>query len=318
MAGALRGRAASTAVMSVSQPTSPPWPRERPLSATVRPASAIDPEPAPAIRHVRLMGARIAAVTEADAVRAIIAATTGRRGHWTITANLDHLRRYQREPTARGLIDEADLVLADGVPLIWASRLAGAALPERVAGSDIIWSISQAASRSDATVFLLGGDPGVADRAAQVLRARYAGLRVVGTLCPPVGFEADERTLERIGREVLAAAPQIVFVGLGFPKQDLLIKRLRSVLPGTSFIGVGISLSFVAGEVSRAPRWTRSLCLEWAYRLLQEPRRLARRYVRDGVPFAIRLLGSAVWQRGARDRAHWGWDLDSTADSAAG
>jgi N-acetylglucosaminyldiphosphoundecaprenol N-acetyl-beta-D-mannosaminyltransferase len=259
------------------------------------------------------MGARIAAVTEAGAVRAIIDAAAAHRGLWTITANLDHLRRYRREPTARELIDEADLVLADGIPLIWASRLAGAALPERVAGSNIIWSISEAASRRDVSVFLLGGDPGVADRAAQVLRERYAGLAVVGTLCPPLGFETDAQELERIRRTVEEADPQIVFVGLGFPKQDLLIRRLRRLLPSASFIGVGISLSFVAGDVSRAPSWTHKLCLEWAYRLLQEPQRLVRRYLLAGVPFALRLLTSAAWQRirARADRAQWGWDLES-------
>jgi N-acetylglucosaminyldiphosphoundecaprenol N-acetyl-beta-D-mannosaminyltransferase len=237
------------------------------------------------------MGARIAAITEADAVQTIVDAATAGRGHWTITANLDHMRRYRREPIAKALIDRADLVLADGAPLVWASRLAGAALPERVAGSNMIWSISEAASRCQASVYLLGGDPGVADRAAQVLLEQYAGLEVAGTLCPPMGFEQDERELDHIQSQIVEAAPDIVFVGLGFPKQDLLITRLRRLLPHASFIGVGISLSFVAGEVSRAPSWTHGLGLEWLYRLLQEPRRLVHRYLAQGVPFALWLLG---------------------------
>lgn len=265
-------------------------------------------------RCVSIMGAPIAAVTEGEAVNTIVDAAASHRGHWTITANLDHLRRYRSEPAARELIDEADMVLADGAPLVWASRLVGAALPERVAGSDIIWSISEAASQRDASVFLLGGDPGAADRAAKVLRDRFAGLEVVGTFCPPLGFEHDEQELARIEREVTDAAPQIIFVGLGFPKQDVLIKRLRRFLPGAAFIGVGISLSFVAGDVSRAPLWTRKLCLEWFYRLLQEPRRLLRRYVLEGVPFALQLLGSAVrYQLRAEEDASWGWHPDEPA-----
>jgi N-acetylglucosaminyldiphosphoundecaprenol N-acetyl-beta-D-mannosaminyltransferase len=271
-------------------------------------------ETAAPTRRVRVMGARIAAVTEMDAVHAIIAAATARRGHWTITANLDHLRRYQRERIARELLDAADLVLADGIPLIWASRLAGAALPERVAGSNIVWSLSAAACQHETSVFLLGGDPGAAERAAKVLQERYPGLKIAGTLCPPMSFETDLRELELIQRELEAAAPQIVFVGLGFPKQDLLIRRLRGLLPGTSFIGVGISLSFVAGDVARAPNWTHKLCLEWLYRLLQEPRRLARRYVLMGVPFALRLLASAARERirgGGADTTQWGLDLES-------
>jgi N-acetylglucosaminyldiphosphoundecaprenol N-acetyl-beta-D-mannosaminyltransferase len=262
--------------------------------------------------RVRIMGAPIAAVTEADAVRTIVEAATANRGHWTITPNLDHLRRYQREPVARELIDEADLVLADGAPLIWASRLAGVALPERVAGSDMIWAISEAASHQHASVFLLGGDPGVADRAAGVLIEHYTGLEVVGTLCPPLGFENDEQELARIERQVTDATPHIVFVGLPFPKQELLIRRLRATLPHASFIGVGISFSFVAGEVPRASGWTQRLGLEWLHRLVQEPRRLVRRYLVQGVPFALWLLTSAVWHRvdAGSNATRWGRDLE--------
>jgi N-acetylglucosaminyldiphosphoundecaprenol N-acetyl-beta-D-mannosaminyltransferase len=260
--------------------------------------------------RTRVMGVPIAAIHEAEAVRRIIDAVTAQRGLWTITANLDHLRRYRRETVARELINEADLVIADGAPLVWASRLAGAALPERVAGSDMIWSISEAAGRREASVFLLGGDPGVADRAARVLSEHYARLEVVGTLCPAMGFERDERQLDHIQREVARAAPDIVFVGLGFPKQDLLIRRLRKLLPHTSFIGVGMGLGFVAGDVSRAPGWTHGLGLEWLYRLLQEPRRLVRRYLVQGMPFALRLLSSALWHRASSGRGTHGWGLD--------
>jgi hypothetical protein len=113
----------------------------------------------------------------------------------------------------------------------------------------------------------------------------------------------------------VAAGPDIVFVALGFPKQDLLIRRLRYELPSVSFIGVGISLSFVAGDISRAPVWMRRIGFEWFYRLLQEPRRLARRYLFSGVPFVCRLLVSALLHRlrGANvvqaRRDDWGWDL---------
>jgi N-acetylglucosaminyldiphosphoundecaprenol N-acetyl-beta-D-mannosaminyltransferase len=220
------------------------------------------------------------------------------RGHWTITANLDHLRRYHCDPVAKGLIDDADLVVADGMPLIWASRLAGEPLPERVSGSSMVWSICEAASARRQSVFLLGGDPGVAKRAANIFRDSYPELEIAGTACPPVGFEDDARELDRIRHQLTAAAPQIVFVALGFPKQDLLIRILRSSLPHASFLGVGISLSYATGDVSRAPNWICRLGLEWAYRLSQEPtRRLARRYLVDGCPFALRLMVSAARHR---------------------
>jgi N-acetylglucosaminyldiphosphoundecaprenol N-acetyl-beta-D-mannosaminyltransferase len=247
------------------------------------------------VRCARLMDARIAAVTEADAVRMILDAAEAGQGHWTITANLDHVRRYHRNPEERTLIEEADLVVADGMPLIWASRLSRQRLPERVSGSSMVWAICEAAQARGQSIFLLGGDPGVAERAARVFTARYRGLRIAGTACPPFGFEHDEAELERIRTQVTEAQPQVVFVALGFPKQDFLIRLLRDALPGASLLGVGISLSYATRELSRAPDWVCRVGFEWAYRFVQEPtRRLARRYLIDGLPFGIQLMASSA------------------------
>jgi N-acetylglucosaminyldiphosphoundecaprenol N-acetyl-beta-D-mannosaminyltransferase len=270
---------------------------------TLTPGTSSDNVSAEPARVNRFMGAPMGVVTEADAVRAIVDAAEAGRGHWTITANLDHIRRYHRDPVQRALIDDADLVVADGMPLIWASHLAGEPLPERVSGSSMVWSICEAASARGQSVFLLGGDPGVAERAADVFRDRYPSLEIAGTACPLVGFESDEQELIRIERAVTEAAPRIVFVALGFPKQDLLIRHLRDSIPRASFLGVGISLSYATGDVSRAPGWICGLGLEWAYRLSQEPtRRLARRYLVDGLPFGLRMMMSAARHR-ARRRA---------------
>jgi N-acetylglucosaminyldiphosphoundecaprenol N-acetyl-beta-D-mannosaminyltransferase len=253
------------------------------------------------------MGASFDAVTEAEAVGAIVGASGGERGCWVITANLDHLRRYRQEVVARRMFEEADLVVADGMPIVWASRLLGASLPERIAGSNMISSISAVAGTANRSIFLLGGMPGVAERAAAALMDSTPGLRVAGTLCPRFGFERDPIALKQIRAALVAAEPAIVFVALGFPKQDLLIRRLRPALPSASFVGVGISLSFIAGEIPRAPMWVRRSGLEWAHRLTQEPRRLARRYLLHGLPFALRLLTGATVHR-ALDDYHWGWD----------
>ncbi len=172
----------------------------------------------------------------------------------------------------------------------------------------MVWSICETASARGLSVFLLGGDPGVAERAAQVFRERYPGLEIAGTACPPVGFESDEHELDRVRRQVTEAGPQIVFVALGFPKQDLLIRGLRSALPGASFLGVGISLSYATGDVARAPDWLCRLGLEWAHRLSQEPTlRLTRRYLVDGLPFGLRLMLSATQHR-VRRGGTGSWD----------
>jgi N-acetylglucosaminyldiphosphoundecaprenol N-acetyl-beta-D-mannosaminyltransferase len=269
--------------------------------STLTPGYSSDDVAAEPVRVTRFMGAPMGVVTETDAVRAIVDAAEMGRGHWTITANLDHIRRYHRDPVQRALIDDADLVVADGMPLIWASRLAGEPLPERVSGSSMVWSICDAARARGQSIFLLGGDPGVADRAAEVFRRRYPGLEIAGTVCPLLGFDSDERELSRIEQQLCDTVPMIVFVALGFPKQDLLIRKLRTCLPGASFLGVGISLSYATGELSRPPNWICALGLEWAYRLWQEPtRRLVRRYLLDGMPFALRLTFSALRHRVSR------------------
>jgi N-acetylglucosaminyldiphosphoundecaprenol N-acetyl-beta-D-mannosaminyltransferase len=276
------------------------------MAKTSPPGYSTDDVAAPPQPSMRLMGAPMAVVTEAHAVQTIVDAAEAGRGHWTITANLDHLRRYHSDYGDRSLIDEADLVVADGMPLIWASRVAGEPLPERVSGSSMVWSICEAARTRGQSVYLLGGDAGVAERAAEVFRTRYPGLEIVGTACPPLGFEDDQQEISRIQREAVDAAPRIVFVALGFPKQDHLIRILRSSLPNTAFLGVGISLSYATGDVSRAPVWICRLGLEWAYRLSQEPtRRLARRYLVDGLPFGLRLMGSALRHRLRRGGGSW-------------
>ena len=247
-----------------------------------------------------VMGLRFAAQTERGTARWCVERAASGDGGWVVTANLDHLRRYQGDPVARRLIDRADLVVADGTPVIWAARIAGRPLPARVAGSNAIWLTCGEAAAAGVRVHLLGGDPGVAERAGEVLLARFPGLRLVGTHCPPMGFERSAEHMADIRAELARADPQVVFVALGFPKQDLLIEALRDDFPGVVFMGVGVSLSFIAGDVARAPRWMGAVGLEWVHRLVQEPRRLARRYLLEGLPFAARLGAWAVRARFSR------------------
>jgi N-acetylglucosaminyldiphosphoundecaprenol N-acetyl-beta-D-mannosaminyltransferase len=243
------------------------------------------------------MGLPIDPVAEAEAITAIGRALANRRGGWVITPNLDQLRQFNRDPTLRPMFETADLVVADGLPLVWASRLQATPLPERVSGSDLIWSLSAAAADWGSSVFFLGGNPGAAEGAAHRLRERNPELRIAGTLSPPLGFERSSKEIERVSEALMNAQPDIVFVGLGFPKQERLIGRLRADNPTSWFLGIGISLSFVAGEVGRAPAWTHRVGLEWVHRLLQEPRRLFRRYLVDGIPFAAHLFRHALGAR---------------------
>jgi N-acetylglucosaminyldiphosphoundecaprenol N-acetyl-beta-D-mannosaminyltransferase len=253
---------------------------------------------------IDLMGVGIDPVSEEETVAATLDHVERDRGGWVCPVNVDVLRQCTESDEVRSLVDRADLVVADGMPLLWASRLAGSPLPGRVAGSSLIRSLPRAAAQRRASVFLLGGNPGAAERAADVLRAESPGLRVAGTLCPPLGFERDPAELARIEAALRVARPDVVFVGLGFPKQERLIQRLRPVLPEGWFVSCGVSFSFVSGEVSRAPAWVQRAGLEWLHRLAHEPRRLFRRYVVDGVPFLTRVMASAALARRRRQVAY--------------
>jgi N-acetylglucosaminyldiphosphoundecaprenol N-acetyl-beta-D-mannosaminyltransferase len=252
--------------------------------------------------RVSLLGLEVDRVTEAGAIATILRGLEQGRGGAVATPNLDHLQQLARRPELAELFEQADLVVADGMPLVWASRLQGSPLPERVAGSDLVWSLTAEAALRDRSVFLLGGAPGACEAAEARLRAVYPGARFAGHLCPPLGFEHDEREVERIRATLAAAQPDIVYVALGFPKQERLIAYLRGEFPRAWFLGVGFSLSFVSGQSSRAPVWMSRLGLEWIHRLAKEPRRLARRYLVHDLPFALRLFWSALRGRRGRGR----------------
>src|SRR5262249_15731404 len=151
-----------------------------------------------------------------------------------------------------------------------------------------------------APIFLLGDNPGAAESCAERMRDEFPSVRIVGLMAPPVGFEQDPVELADIKTALAAAEPDIVYLALGFPKQEELALELASHLPTTWFAGVGISFSFVSGEVQRAPRWMQGAGREWIHRLVQEPRRLFRRYLVDGVPFALRMFHHSVRTRSGR------------------
>lgn len=253
-------------------------------------------------KRVDLMGLPVDQLTEQATIDTVVQAVSAGRGGCLFTPNLHHMRAfatggdgavYRRSSQLPG----ARLVVADGMPLIWASRLRGTPLPERVAGSNLIWSLTGAAAERGASIFLLGGNPGAAEACADRMREEFPDVRIAGLMSPPHGFEKDERALDEIVATLTAAAPDIVYLALGFPKQEELALQLAPQMPTTWFVGVGISFSFVSGEVQRAPRWMQATGLEWLHRLVQEPRRLFRRYVIDGLPFAARMFAHAIRSR---------------------
>lgn len=247
-------------------------------------AAALDP-PGPA--RLRLGALDVDRVSFAGALDRIAALVAGGRGGQVYTPNVDHVVLAERHAEFREAYAAAALSLADGTPIVWAARLLGLPLPERVAGSDLMWPLAERAARAGWRVYLLGAGPGVAEAAAAALRGRL-GLEVVGTDAPVIRLEGPDDSAAAL-RRIRAARPQLLFVALGAPKQEIWLHRHRAALEGVVSLGIGAGLDFVAGRVPRAPRWMARAGLEWAWRLAREPRRLWRRYLVDDPWFAVVL-----------------------------
>ncbi len=257
------------------------------------------------------MDVPIDALTEEQAVSAIVSAAAGGRGGTVVTPNVDHLDMVRWHTGLRTAYERADLVLADGMPVIWASRLQGDPLPGRVAGSDLLWSLSAAAADANLPVFLVGGRPNAAHATRAKLMAVSPYLVIAGVAVPEPGFETDQEALDALAEQISTSGSAIVFLALGTPKQEMLAMDLAETVPHTWWVGVGAAFDMAAGYVRRAPPWVQQAGLEWAFRLSQEPKRLFRRYVARDIPFAARLFIGAAGQRGrkllpARDRASGG------------
>jgi N-acetylglucosaminyldiphosphoundecaprenol N-acetyl-beta-D-mannosaminyltransferase len=264
-------------------------------------------------------GLRFAALTEGEVVHRVRTALARGIGGRIATPNVDILRKAAADQSLRDDLERADLLVADGAPLVWAARLAGTPLPERVTGSGLIWSLSAGLAQDGASVYLLGGDPSTdgAGRAAARLLDHYPGLRIAGAESPPFGFDLDRGATQRALARVVDAEPDLVYVGLGFPKQERLVEQLRPVLPSSWFLGCGAAINFVAGDSRRAPEWMRRTGLEWAHRLACEPKRLARRYLREDLPYAVRLLAGSALRRDRNDNENEWLDVLTPAERHA-
>ncbi|WP_298804326.1 WecB/TagA/CpsF family glycosyltransferase [uncultured Pseudokineococcus sp.] len=242
---------------------------------------------------VRVDGVDFDAVTERQVVEHVVGRIREGRGGMLLTPNVDILRQLRR-PDLQSIVEQADLVVADGMPIVWASRLMGTPLPERVTGASLAQSLPAALAEEGRSVYLLGGEEGVAEAAAAALEQSHDDLRVVGWHCPPFGFERDEAQMRAMVDDLQRTKPDLVLVGLGFPKQEHLIGRLRRTVPDAWFIGCGGALTFLAGRVARAPEHLQRSGFEWVHRLAMEPRRMARRYLVDDLPYAAGLFARAA------------------------
>ena len=269
----------------------------------------------------RIQDVNVHRLTLADVLARLEEFVGSDRPHQVVTVNLDFLRLARTDAAFREALNGADLAVPDGVPVIWASRLLGAPLPERVTGVDIVEHGAALAAARGYSIFLLGAAPGVADAAAATLVARYPGLRIAGTYSPPMGPFSPEEDARMVAM-VRAAQPAMLFVAFGAPRQDVWIREHRDELGVPVCVGIGGTFNFIAGIIPRAPRWMQRAGLEWTYRLKQEPRRLWRRYLLGDLPIFLRILGARLLPTGGLRRRAIGSphapDSAMTAEMGAG
>lgn len=248
-------------------------------------------------QRVDLGGVLIDRVDLSSAMNRVRGFLRSGKSNQIVTVNLDFVAIARRDEGFRETLNSAEMAVADGMPLVWVSRLGEQPVPQRLTGVDLVDECCRVAVETDTSIFLLGAGPGVADTAADTLRKRFPGLRVVGVYAPPFGPLTDEEN-EHIIQLVRAARPDFLFVALGAPQQDVWIRNNRDRLDVPVCMGIGCVLDLLAGVVSRAPNWMQDSGLEWLFRLAQEPARLWRRYIVDDMPVLVWLVKQTV----GRDR----------------
>lgn len=238
-------------------------------------------ESAPVITRRKFMNICLDDITFEEAVRQIgvLACAPGR--HYVVTPNVDHVVKIEKDLEFRKIYEEADLILTDGTPLMWIAESLGCPIREKIPGADMLPGVCEMAAKEGHTMFLFGAAKGVAEAAKRKLTKRYPGLKIVGAYSPPMGFEQNEKEVEKAIRIINEKKPQILVVGLGAPKQEKFIYRYLDKMDFHVALPFGAAIDFEAGMVKRAPLWMRKLGLEWLFRFFQEPGRLFRRYFID-------------------------------------
>lgn len=246
--------------------------------------------------RIRMMGVPFDRVTMAGTLDRIQEMISIRKPHCIATANVDFLVQARHDSTLRRILNEAHLVVCDGTPLVWLSRLLGRTLPERVAGSDLVPKILNRAEQEGWSVYFLGGQEQVLQQAVQNVQARHPKLHIAGSESPPFS-PLDKMDHEGICQRIREAQADILLVSFGCPKQEKWIRQNYEAAGVPVNIGVGATIDFLAGAVKRAPRWMQICGLEWVFRLCQEPRRLLKRYATDLVVFALAASRELITNR---------------------
>jgi N-acetylglucosaminyldiphosphoundecaprenol N-acetyl-beta-D-mannosaminyltransferase len=256
-------------------------------------------DPADSIPRVEILGVPVSAVDPPTALAVIEAWAKLRRPNFVCCTSVNGVLAAQDDPRLLKIFRQAGLVTPDGMPLAWIARARGHAGVRRVYGPDLMLSCCDQFRSWGCTHYLYGGAEGVPELLAEKLRDRFPGIRIVGAYSPPFRELIPEESAKSL-KQINESAPDIVWVGLGAPKQDLWMAENASKIESSILMGVGAAFDFHAGLKKQAPAWMGRSGLEWLFRLLSEPRRLGSRYLLGNPRFLALIFAEELRQRSSR------------------
>lgn len=236
-----------------------------------------------------LLNTYINNLTMSETVEAIEKMIMEKRKSYVVAINVDVVMKIESDPYLKEIVDGADLVLVDGKPLVWISKLHGKPLKAKISGSDLVPLLCEVSAKKGYRMFIIGGKDGIAEQAKRRLEEKYPDIQIVGTYAPPIGFEKDKKELNKINNMISEVKPDLLITCFGCPKQEKWIYENINRYDAKVSVCAGATVDFLAGNVKRAPRWMSEHGLEWFYRFLQEPKRMFGRYFIDDVKI-IRLI----------------------------
>ena len=237
------------------------------------------------MNRIKFMNTDIDNLTMSETLSAIEDLIQQRKNAYVVTPNVDHIVKLESNEKLKTSYSEADLILTDGMPLIWASKIYRTPIKEKISGSDLFPELCKLAAEKNYSMFFLGAKEGVAAKAAEKLKVRFPNLKINGCYAPPIGFEYNPEEIEKIEKLIKEANPHILILALGCPKQEILAHQFRNRFGVPITLCLGATLDFAAGNVKRAPCWMRNAGIEWVYRLYQEPVRMFKRYILEDWKF---------------------------------
>lgn len=231
--------------------------------------------------RMRFMNSYIDNITKKEAIDYIEECIRLRKIGQVITPNVDQIVRMESDSYFKEICDNAELLLTDGHPLLWIAKWYKTPIREKICGSDLVPELCDVAAKKGYSVFLLGAAPGVAQKASDKLKEKLPDLKIAGVYSPPMGFEKDQKELNKINQMLYDSHADMLFVGMGVPKQDIFIYENMNKYQIPMSFSIGGTIDFIAGEQKRAPKWMSKIGIEWLYRLCQSPKRMFKRYFID-------------------------------------